>query len=128
MKISKYSASVFATIVVLACSNGASGTNAAVSEKTDIQNELDANPVLTQKGIKATVQEFKSGFLTVAVSGFGPDVTAALQRGQSIQAIAWGISGDAQVLMKAEEGLMKRPEVKGVVWVAAAQPGSSPSQ
>ena len=104
---------VVAIFLVLACSN----------LKADIQGELDANPKLSQKGIKATVLDVKEGFVTINVSGLHSRISNAIQKGDSLKDIYNFVSMDIEPLMEAEELLKKRPEVKGVTWVAQPKPG-----
>jgi hypothetical protein len=90
--------------------------------KANIQSELDANPKLSQKGLKATVLDVKEGFVTISVAGYGSRINKAIQKGTSLREIYDFESMDIEPLMEAEEILKKRPEVKGVTWVTQPQP------
>jgi hypothetical protein len=85
---------------------------------SSVQRDLDANPRLKQKGITTQVMQINNGYATIAVKGFGPDVTKALKDGMSLKEIEWGISTDIEVIQDAETAIKKNPAIKGVMWTA----------
>jgi hypothetical protein len=92
---------------------------------TNAQEELDHNPKLSQRGVKATVVAASNGYVTIRVEkGFSPQTMYALSQGKSLRDIQTSIDRSVDVLIEADEIIKKRPEVKTVTWEAVA-PGES---
>jgi hypothetical protein len=93
-----------AVIAVTAMTLGCSGPDAS------IQKALDTNPKFKEKGITAKVTGSDNGYYTIAVKGFGPKVTKAINIGEDFGTIAMFTSTDIFLVAEMDQILKKRPE------------------
>jgi hypothetical protein len=89
--------------------------------KQDSQHEFDTNPKLKARGIVVTVLEVKNGYLKANIDkGFSSRTRKAINDGKSLKEIYLFTDDSVSVLNEAEEILKRKPEIKSVMWTAAA--------
>lgn len=85
----------------------------------EVQKDIDSNPVLQEKHISVKVIAIDNGYVTLRVeSGFSQDIMEDLRNGSSPKDIWMYKNMIVEPLVKLEEIIKKRPEVKDVSWTA----------